>query len=232
MFKKIIIAVISASFVASAALADTTNIGVRISAANLAASGSETTDSGSINSGGAKVTQKERDADFELPSIFVERQIEMDNGMSMVLGLDLVPLTEDVATLGGGNGTDAKVKAGNLITAYIQPTFSVNENVSVYGKLGYASGDLEINDITRQATASEQTAGDTASTDKSSDKTLEGPVYGLGIQINKDMGVLSFIRLEATHTDFDEIKYTNSNGKVLTADAEMDLVTLTVGKSF
>ena len=231
MFKKLIIAAISASFVASAAFADQTNIGVRISSANLAASGSETTDSGSINSGGAKVTQKEKDASFELPSIFVERQIEMDSGMSMVLGLDLVPLTEDVATLGGGNGTDAKVKAGNLITAYIQPTFSVSETVSVYGKLGYASGDLEINNITRQATASGQ-AADTASTDKSSDKTLEGPVYGLGVQINKDMGVFSFIRLEATHTDFDEIKHTNSNGKVLTADAEMDLVTLTVGKSF
>tara|TARA_B110000483_G_C17962014_1_gene452435 strand:- start:40 stop:735 length:696 start_codon:yes stop_codon:yes gene_type:complete len=231
MFKKLIIAAISASFVASAAFADSTNIGVRISSANLAASGTETTDSGSINSGGAKVTNKEKDASFELPSIFVERQIEMDNGMNMVLGLDLVPLTEDVATLGGGNGTDANVSAGNLITAYIQPTFSVSETVSVYGKLGYASGDLEITNITRQAGSASQT-GDTQSTDVSADKTLEGPVYGLGVQINKDMGVFSFIRLEATHTDFDEIKHTNSNGKVLTADAEMDLVTLTIGKSF
>ena len=228
MFKKIIIAAISASFVASAAFADSTNIGVRISAANLAASGTETTDSGSINNGGAKITNKEKDASFELPSIFVERAIDLNTGLTMVLGLDFVPLTEDVATLGGGNGTDAKVKAGNLITAYIQPTFSVNETVSVYGKLGYASGDLEINDVTRQAT----TGGDTASTDKSADKTLEGPVYGLGVQVSKDIGVFNFIRLEATRTEFDEIKHTNSNGKILTADAEMDLITLTIGKSF
>ena len=177
MFKKLIIAAISASFVASAAFADSTNVGVRISAANLAASGTETTDSGSINSGGAKIANKEKDASFELPSIFVERAIDMNSGLTMVLGLDFVPLTEDVATLGGGNGTDAKVKAGNLITAYIQPTFSVNETVSVYGKLGYAQGDLEINNITRQATATQ--TNDTASTDKSADKDLEGPVLVL-----------------------------------------------------
>ena len=89
---------------------------------------------------------------------------------------------------------------------------------------------MEINDITRQATATQ--TGDDASTDKSADKTLEGPVYGLGVQLNKDLGVFSFVRLEATRTDFDQISHTNSNGKKLTADAEMDLITLTVGKSF
>ena len=231
MFKRILIALISASFVASAAFAGSTNLGVRISAANLAASGTETTDSGSINSGGAIVANKEKDASFELPSIFIERAIDTNSGLSMVLGLDFVPLTADVATLGGGDGTDAKVKAGNLITAYIQPTYSVNETVSVYGKLGYAQGDLEINNITRQAGSASQT-NDVQSTDKSADKSLEGPVYGLGVQVSKDIGVFNFIRLEATRTDFDQIKHTNSNGKKLTADAEMDLITLTIGKSF
>jgi hypothetical protein len=231
MIKKITIAAISAFFVASAVLADSTNIGIRISAANLAASGSETTDSGSINSGGAAVTQKEKDANFELPSIFVERQMELSGGLNIALGLDFVPLTESVATLGGGTGTDAKVKAGNLMTAYIQPSFSISDDISFFGKIGYASGDLEINDITRQAGSAGQT-GDTQSTDKSADKTLEGPVYGVGIQMNKDIGIFSFVRLEATRTDFDEIKHTNSNGKVLKADAEMDLISLTIGKSF
>ena len=230
MFKKLIIAAVSASLVASAAFADSTNIGVRISAANLAASGTETTDSGSVNNGGAKITNKEKDASFELPSLFVEKAFDMNSGLSMVLGLDFVPMTEDVATLGGGTGTDAKVKAGNLITAYIQPTFAVNETVSVYGKLGFAQGDLEINSITRQATDSQ--SNDTASTDVDADKDLEGPVYGLGVQVSRDIGVFNFIRLEATRTDFDEIKHTNSNGKVLTADAEMDLITLSIGKSF
>ena len=230
MFKKLIIAAITASFVASAAFADSTNIGIRISAANLAADGTESSDSGSINSGGAVSGITEKDASFELPSIFIERQIDMNSSLSMVIGLDFVPLTEDVATLGGGNGTDAKVKAGNLITAYIQPTFSVTESISVFGRLGYAQGDLEINNITRQATATQ--ANDAASTDKSADKQLDGPVYGLGVQMNKDMGVFSFIRLEASKTEFDRVSHKNSNGKLLTANAEMDLVTLTIGKSF
>ena len=222
MFKKIMIAAISASFLASAAFADSTNIGVRFSSADLSASGSETT-----NLTGTNITQKEREASFEMPSIFVERQFETNSMLNIAVGLDFVPLTEDVATLGGGDGTDAKVKAGNLITAYIQPSISVSENISVFGKIGYAQGDLEITDITRQAT----TAG-TAATDLTASKSLKGPVLGLGVQFNKDMGPFSFVRLEATRTDFDQVKHTNSNGKVLKADAEMDLVTFTIGKNF
>ena len=222
MFKKIIIAAISASFLASAAFADSTNIGVRFSSADLSASGSENT-----NLAGTDVTQKERDASFEMPSIFVEKQFETNSMLNIAVGLDFVPLTEDVATLGGGDGTDAKVKAGNLITAYIQPSISVTENISVFGKIGYAQGDLEITDITRQAT----TAG-TAATDLTASKSLKGPVLGLGVQFNKDIGPISFVRLEATRTDFDQINHTNSNGKVLKADAEMDLVTFTIGKNF
>ena len=222
MFKKIIIAAISASFLASAAFADSTNIGVRFSSADLSASGSENT-----NLSGTDLTQKERDASFEMPSIFIEKQFETGSMFDIAFGLDFVPLTEDVATLGGGDGTDAKIKAGNLITAYIQPSISVTEDISVFGKVGYAQGDLDINDITRQAT----TAG-TASTELKADKKLKGPVLGLGVQFNKDIGPISFVRLEATRTDFDQINHTNSNGKVLKADAEMDLVSLTIGKSF
>jgi len=220
------------SFVASAAFADSTNVGVRISGANLSAQGSETTDLAGGNSGGAVNTQKEREADFILPSVFVEKQIDMNStGLSMVLGLDFVPLSEEVETLSGGTGLDAVIKAGNLITAYLQPTFSVNETISVYGKVGYATGDLEIDSLKRQATTASQT-NDVASTDGATSKTLEGPVYGLGVQMNNDIGIFNFIRLEATRTDFDEVSHTNSNGKILKADTEMDLITLTFGKSF
>ncbi len=48
MIKKIITVLMATLFVASSALADTTNIGIRISAATLAASGTGTTDSASI----------------------------------------------------------------------------------------------------------------------------------------------------------------------------------------
>jgi hypothetical protein len=232
MFKKIIIAALSASFIASAAFADSTNIGVRYSMANMAASGSETTDSAAISSGGAAVTQAEQNADFQLPSIFVEREIEINSGFSIAAGLDFVPLTAQVDSLTDGKGADAKIKAGNLFTYYLQPSFALNENLSLFGKIGYAEGDLEISDIGHQATAAEGLVGDTAATDSGTSKTLEGPMYGLGAQYNMDGGVFNFVRLEATLTDFDGVTHTNSNGKVLKADAEMELITLTVGKSF
>jgi len=144
--------------------------------------------------------------------------------------LDYVPMTASVASLTGGDGTDAKVSAGNLFTAYLQPTFIVNDNFSVFGKVGYASGDLEITNISRQATAAATT--DSASTDGAQDKTLEGTMYGIGAQINPVSGPIGFIRLEYTQTDFDKISHTNSNSKKLTADAEMELITLSIGKSF
>ena len=78
MFKKLIIAAISASFLASAAFADSTNIGVRLSAATMAASGTENT-----NLVGTNVSQAEKDADFILPSIFIEKQMDLDSGISI-----------------------------------------------------------------------------------------------------------------------------------------------------
>ena len=222
--RKLIIAAISATLFASVASADITNVGIKLSSGNLAASGTETTNSSTT------VTQTERDADFEMGSIFVERQIETNDKFSITIGLDYVPMTASVASLTGGDGTDAKVSAGNLFTAYLQPTFIVNDNVSVFGKVGYASGDLEITNISRQATAAATT--DSASTDGAQDKTLEGTMYGIGAQINPVSGLIGFIRLEYTQTDFDKISHTNSNSKKLTADAEMELITLSIGKSF
>ena len=229
MIKKTIIALMTTFFVAFSVLADSTNVGFRISAASLAASGSETTDSGSIGSGGAAVAQKERDANFDLPSLFVEREVNF-GAFSVSLGLDYVPLTEEVAKLGGGDGTDATVSAGNLMTYYIQPSFALSDKVSVFGKAGYSQGDLEITNVSRQASTT--TTGDADATDLSQDKDLKGAIYGVGIQVNNDFGFLNFIRVEATRTDFDQINHTNSNGKVLTANAELDLITLTIGKSF
>ena len=77
MFKKIIIAAFSASLVASAAFADSTNIGIRLSAATMAATGSETQDSASSDAGGDTTLHKEQTADFALPSIFVVRQFDL-----------------------------------------------------------------------------------------------------------------------------------------------------------
>ena len=224
--KKIVIATILFAFFGFSANADMTNIGVKISAATLDASGSHTTNSTSVplGAGGAAVTSS-GSGDFEMASFFVEREVEATDGVNIAIGLDVVPSSgTEVDKLGGGDGFDATVSLGNLMTAYIQPMFNASDNVSLFVKAGYSSADVDITDISRQAT----TAG-TASTDSDQSKTLEGPMYGAGLQFGMSQG---FIRLEGTFTDFDEISHTNSNGKVLKADGELTLISLSFGKSF
>ena len=224
--KKLTIAFISVIFLAVSAQAD--SVGVRISQSNMDASGSHTTNSttaGSLGGGGAAVNAS-GNSDFMVASLFAEKDIEL-GGMNMSIGLDVIPFTTEVDKLGGGDGFDATIEVGNLITAYIQPTFDLGE-MSVFAKVGYSQADLDITNISRQAT----TAG-SASTDGNTGKDLEGMMFGAGIQkAVQHMGGDGFVRLEATVTDFDEITHTNSNGKVVKADAELTMISLSIGKTF
>jgi hypothetical protein len=224
--KKLTIAFISVIFLAASAQAD--SVGVRISQANMDASGSHTTNSttaGALGGGGAAVNAS-GNADFMVASLFAEKDIEL-GGMNMSIGLDVIPFTTEVDKLGGSNGFDATIEVGNLITAYIQPTFDLGD-MSVFAKVGYSQADLDITNISRQAT----TAG-SASTDGNTGKSLEGMMFGAGVQkAVSHMGGDGFVRLEATVTDFDEISHTNSNGKVVKADAELTMISLSIGKTF
>ena len=229
MIKKISILILAIFFSTAVANADSTNIGLKISYGNMDASGSHTTNSttaGSLGSGGAAVTAS-GNASFPFGSVFIERQISTSN-MDIALGLDINPTTQKVDKLGGGNGFDATVDMGNLYTAYIQPMLVSNGNITFFAKLGYSQADLDIKDVSRQATASETT--DSASTDGNTSKSLEGPMYGIGVNVS--LASSSFVRLEATRTDFDEISHTNSNGKILKADAELDAIAISFCKSF
>ena len=212
-------------FVASSAFAGSTNVGFSIINTTLAASGTETVNSDGSASGGAAKTQTEKDGSATLASIFVEQSFDVKDQFNVTLGLDYIPMTGEIAKLGGGTGTDAKVEAGKLLTVYLQPTYLVNDQVSVYAKAGMSQGDLDITELTRQAT----TAG-TASTDTNQSKDLKGTMIGFGAQINVNNGM--FVRFDASRTDFDTINHTNSNSKKLTADAEMDRLSLVIGKSF
>lgn len=223
--KRLTLAFILLSFFGLNGNADT-NIGVKLTSADLSADGSETQNSGAV------VVQKERDASFELASIFAEQMVSL-GGIDMAIGVELVPLTAEVAVIGGGTGFDATVEVGNLRSAYIQPMIN-NGNVSLYVKAGYAQADLDISNVTRQATATAVSTGaasDAASTDTNLDQELEGPMYGIGMQISTE-SILDAIRIEATRHDFEEISFTNSNNKKLKADAEMDTFSIALVKSF
>ena len=222
--KKTLTIIASLLFMTSSVFADSFNVGISIGQATLAASGTETQNSG------AKITKSEREGSAILPSIFIERQFDLPkDGLSITLGVDYIPVTGNIATLADGSGAasglDAKVEAGKLATLYIQPKFAFNDRVSLYARAGVSQGDLEISELTRQAT----TAG-TASTDKAQTKDLKGTVIGLGAEIAMENNF--FVRLDASRTEFDTINHTNSNSKKLTADAELDRINFVIGRSF
>ena len=224
--KKLSIALILLSFLGLNAQADV-SVGLKLTTASLEADGTETQNSGAV------VSQKERNADFEIGSIFAEKSFSV-GAMDVALGAEIIPVTTEVAVIGGGTGFDATVSVGNLVTAYIQPMLVSNGNATLYLKAGYAMADLEITNITRQSTATAVSTGaasDAASTDGNTTKSLEGPMIGIGVQIAVDNFVDS-IRLEATHHDFDEISHINSNSKTLKADASMDSLSIGFVKSF
>ena len=223
--KKTIIVIATSLLLAGAAFADSTNVGLKLSYAELSADGKETTNlaaDGTVSSGSG-------DKKFPLASIFIEREIDVpaSSGVSVAIGLDLVPLTAD-AKIDGGTATDATVEISNQFTAYIQPTKSLDNGLSIFAKIGYSKADLDVKSITRQAT----TAAGTASTDASASKNLEGPTFGLGVQKSISTPFADFVRLEVSYTDYDDVSYTNSNGKVLTADADLTAINLSIGKKF
>ena len=219
--KKIISAIIASIFIGTFAHAENL-MGIKISAANMDASGSHTTNSASSGGGGSAVNAS-GNANFQMASFFVEKSTEL-NGMDVSLGLDIIPFEAEVDSLGGGDGFDATVDIEDVMTVYIQPSIDAGNDMSLFLKAGYTQGDVAITNISRQATE----AG-TASTDGDQTKSLEGVMLGVGLQRDFDMG---FLRLEGTVTEFDEISHTNSNGKIVKASADLTLISLSIGKTF
>ena len=193
MIKKITLGIISVFFFAVTASADSTNIGLKASYGKMDATGSHTTNSGSSGSGGAAVNAS-GNASFPFASVFIERQINTGS-FDVAFGLDINPSTQEVDKLGGGNGFDATVDLGNLYTAYIQPMIYSNNNITLFAKVGYSQADLDIKDISRQASASGGTAStnNSASTDGNTSKSLEGPMYGIGLNVSVEDS--SFVRV-------------------------------------
>ena len=206
------------------ALADTTNVGIKLSYGNFDASGSETPDSAGSNAGGTAVSRS-GDADFPFASAFIERDFALTN-FNIALGLDYIPLEAEVETIGGGTGFDAKVEVKNQFTVYIQPSKKLDNGITIFGKLGYSQADLKISQTARQAS----TDSDAAGTDTGASRDLEGPMFGLGVE--KEFANKAFVRFEVSYTDYDEISYTNSNGKILKASAELTAAHLSIGKKF
>jgi opacity protein-like surface antigen len=176
-------------------------------------------------------TAKSGDADFPFASIFAEYSTTLDKSWKLAIGLDYIPLETEIesqtrsstsqnagTTTGTGN-TTAKLELKNHATLYIQPSYMLDQTLSVFGKVGYSQADLNV-------------TGSNAATGSTINKkdTLQGYLIGIGIQNN--ISKTAFVRLEGNYTDYDTVTYTNSTGTKFTGDGKLMAAKLSIGTSF
>lgn len=149
--------------------------------------------------------------DSEYGAVFAELNVA-DSAFS--IGAELVPLEGVIDTL-DSTGTDTQVTVSDLVTLYVLGAMEMDFG-SVYAKVGYASADL----------SAVSNYGHTLS--DMSDKA-EGPMVGVGIQFDLPTPIINTMRFEGTHTDFDSLKITSTDGtKVANRTGEADLTTFSV----
>jgi opacity protein-like surface antigen len=176
-------------------------------------------------------TAKSGDADFPFASIFAEYSTTLDKSWKLAIGLDYIPLSTEIESMtrsstsqnagdatGSGN-TTATMELKNHATLYIQPSYMIDQTLSVFGKVGYSQADLNI-------TASNAATG--SSLNKKD--TLQGYLFGVGIQNN--ISKTAFVRLEANFTAYDDVTYTNTTGTKFTGDGTLMAAKISIGTSF
>jgi opacity protein-like surface antigen len=174
---------------------------------------------------------KSGDADFPFASIFAEYSTTLDKSWKLAIGLDYIPLeteiesmtrsstSQNAGTTSGSGNTTAKMELKNHATLYIQPSYMIDQTLSVFGKVGYSHADLDIN-ATNAATGSSLKKKD----------TLQGYLVGVGIQNNISKN--AFVRLEANYTAYDDVTYTNTTGTKFTGDGTLMAAKVSIGTSF
>ena len=85
-------------FLFTSVFADSTNVGLKLSTSTMTASGTST------DNDAATITHAAKEADFMMPSIFVEREFNNGGKFAFVLGLDLVPLSAEIGNAISNDG--------------------------------------------------------------------------------------------------------------------------------
>ena len=156
--------------------------------------------------------------DNEFGAIFAEINIKES---PISVGLEYVPFDADISLNGDASGVSANVS--DYTTLYALAMHELNQ-VSVYAKLGYSMADIGT-----------VKPNDGATTINSNSDSLEGMMYGAGIQ-SKELPFGLVARAEYTFTEFDDISVTTtSNGSAAvkkTADGDLTTLTISLAKSF
>ena len=221
--KTLLATTILATSFSTAAISQNINVGISAAYGQMEAEGTETNVTAKAKKSG--------DANFPFASIFAEYNVVIDKSWSMILGLDYIPISTEIedtskadTNLGAAGASTtgtkkAKLELENHATFYLQPTYSLGDGLSVFGKVGYSHADLQ---VTSSNTSTSSTLN------KKDD--LEGYLVGFGVQKNIDKN--TFVRFEANYTDYDTVTYTDTNSTKFTAEPELYSAKISIGKSF
>ena len=172
----------------------------------------------SYTAGATSYAAESGSKDNEFGAIFAEVNLKES---PISVGLEYVPFDADISLNGDASGVSANVS--DYTTLYALAMHELNE-VSVYAKLGYSMADI--------GTVKN---GDGQTTINSNSSSLEGIMYGVGVQ-SKELAMGIVARAEYTFTEFDDISVTTtSNGSTSvkkTADGDLTTLTVSLSKSF
>tara|TARA_B100000902_G_C27134911_1_gene825534 strand:- start:57 stop:686 length:630 start_codon:yes stop_codon:yes gene_type:complete len=205
---KIIFSAFCLTILSTSAFSEGLKVGINAAYSMFETSGSETLKESS------NITNKSIDEDLVVPSLFVE----VDNGSGMAFGLDYVP----VAELGSGTGDDddAETSGANKASAELASHLTVyalkNFGPGLFVKAGLAFADVD-------------TTETLATGDSYSNTDTTGLMIGVGKEV--ELGEF-FARATVSHTDYDDVSITSTNGSVVKASVDSTAVTLSIGKEF
>ena len=209
--KKLMTTLFSSLFFVSTAYAGGM-IGIKGGFGELNGTRTSSGDSSGVTSGGVE---------SEYGAIFAEVNVA-DSPVSV--GFEIVPM-EGIIDTKADTGTDSHVIVSDLMTLYVLAAMETDFG-SVYGKLGYSSADLS-------ATAN---YGQTLS---NMSDAAEGPMVGVGAQFDVTADyistVINTVRLEATHTMFEDLKITSTDGSEVanrTGEADLTTFSISLARSF
>ncbi len=165
----------------------------------------------------SKFGKQSASVDHEYGAIFAE--IELANNISV--GVEYIPMQAIIDTKSSSN-VDSHAIIENHTTIYALKRFGD----TFYAKAGFSQADAEVK------------ANYTTTTINDHDDTVDGPMVGIGAQLESPIPFLDVVRLEATYTKYNEMEITTTN-TTGTADkdtkkGEAEQLTFTIGiaKSF
>ena len=211
--KKLFLATLSIILIPFAVYSAETRIGISGAFSSFDTSGTETTKSSSQKNSGSKTEE------VVVPGLFIERGI--DNGVAF--GFEYNP---GEAELGSGTGADddAETSGANKASAEVSGHMSAYALLPLgqaYFRFGLVKASVDTTETLKTGTVY-------------GNEDVNGKIFGLGMQ--KDL-TNAFFRIEATYTDYDDLKYlgsldSDSVRNTIEADVDATAIKLSFGKSF